>query len=71
MRVEPRVAFFTDSFLEVNSVAHTSRQLAEYTKCCAIPFLIVHAAMISLLVILLTMYTTVTERTMNDLALPV
>ena len=44
MRVEPRVAFFTDSFLEVNGVAHTSRQLAEYTKRCAIPFLIVHAA---------------------------
>src|SRR5262245_30200607 len=44
MRVEPRVAFFTDSFLEVNGVAHTSRQLAAYTKCRSIPFLAVHAA---------------------------
>lgn len=44
MRTEPRIAFFTDSFLEVNGVAHTSRQLAAYTERRDIPFLVVHAA---------------------------
>jgi phosphatidylinositol alpha 1,6-mannosyltransferase len=44
MRTEPRVAFFTDSFLEVNGVAHTSRQLADFAKRRNIPFLAVHAA---------------------------
>ncbi|MGH9845639.1 MAG: hypothetical protein ACREEM_43580 [Blastocatellia bacterium] len=36
--------FFTDSFLEVNGVAHTSRQLAAFTERRDIPFLVVHAA---------------------------
>jgi glycosyltransferase involved in cell wall biosynthesis len=32
MRAEPRVAFFPDSYLEVNGVAHTSRQLVAHAK---------------------------------------
>jgi phosphatidylinositol alpha 1,6-mannosyltransferase len=43
MKTEPRVAFFTDSYLEVNGVAHTSRQLAAYAKRHEFPFLCVHA----------------------------
>src|SRR5262249_50993815 len=44
MRAEPRVAFFTDSFLEVNGVARTSRQIAAFTQSRGVPFLVVHAA---------------------------
>lgn len=43
MRVEPRVAFFTDSYLEVNGVARTSRQLAAFAQRRELPFLCVHA----------------------------
>lgn len=39
----PRVAFFTDSFHEVNGVALTSRQLDAFARRSAIPFLSVHA----------------------------
>lgn len=42
MRVEPRVAFFPDSFVEVNGVAHTSRQLAAFARRRALPLLCVH-----------------------------
>ncbi|HLJ89727.1 MAG TPA: glycosyltransferase [Candidatus Angelobacter sp.] len=38
-----RTAFFPDSYLEVNGVAHTSRHLAEYAKRQGHPFLCVHA----------------------------
>jgi len=43
MKVEPRVAFFTDSYLEVNGVAHTSRMLSAFAKRQELPFLRVHA----------------------------
>ncbi len=43
MKTEPRVAFFTDSYLEVNGVAHTSRHLAAFAQSQAFPFLCVHA----------------------------
>jgi phosphatidylinositol alpha 1,6-mannosyltransferase len=43
MRAEPRIAFFTDSYLEVNGVAHTSRQLAAYAQRRGYDFLCVHA----------------------------
>src|SRR5215210_5682530 len=43
MKAEPRIAFFTDSYLEVNGVAHTSRQLAAYARRRNLPFLCVHA----------------------------
>lgn len=43
MKTEPRVAFFTDSYLEVNGVAHTSRHLAAFAKANDFPFLCVHA----------------------------
>lgn len=39
----PRVAFFTDSFHEVNGVALTSRQLDAFARRRRIPFLSVHA----------------------------
>jgi phosphatidylinositol alpha 1,6-mannosyltransferase len=39
----PRVAFFTDSFHEVNGVAHTSRHFDAYARRRALPFLSVHA----------------------------
>lgn len=39
----PRVAFFTDSFHEVNGVALTSRQLDAFARRRQIPFLSVHA----------------------------
>jgi len=42
MRTEPRVAFFPDSFLEVNGVAHTSRQLVAYAQRRELPFLCLH-----------------------------
>ncbi|HWX56473.1 MAG TPA: glycosyltransferase [Verrucomicrobiae bacterium] len=38
-----RTAFFPDSFLEVNGVAHTSRQLVDYARRRNLPFLCVHA----------------------------
>src|SRR6185369_2761582 len=44
MKAEPRVAFFTDSYLEVNGVAHTSRMLAAFARHRELPFLCVHAA---------------------------
>src|SRR5262249_18335358 len=44
MRVEPRVAFFPDSFVEVNGVAHTSRQLAAFAGRRKLPLLCVHGA---------------------------
>ncbi|WP_321471866.1 glycosyltransferase [uncultured Paludibaculum sp.] len=40
----PRVAFFTDSFHEVNGVALTSRSLHEFARRRAYPFLSVHFA---------------------------
>ncbi|HKX33274.1 MAG TPA: glycosyltransferase [Blastocatellia bacterium] len=43
MRAKPRVAFFTDSYLEVNGVAQTSRQFAEYARRRGLPMLCVHA----------------------------
>lgn len=39
----PRVAFFPDSFLEVNGVAMTSKRLIGYAKRRGHPFLCVHA----------------------------
>ena len=39
----PRVAFFTDSFHEVNGVAHTSRHFDAFVRRKALPFLNVHA----------------------------
>ena len=39
----PRVAFFTDSFHEVNGVAHTSRNFAAYAQRHGLPFLSVRA----------------------------
>ncbi len=38
------VAFFTDSFHEINGVAHTSRQLDAFTRRRQLPFLSVHAS---------------------------
>ncbi|MFN0110169.1 MAG: glycosyltransferase [Blastocatellia bacterium] len=43
MKAEPRIAFFTDSYLEVNGVAHTSRMLAAFAQRRELPFLCVHA----------------------------
>jgi glycosyltransferase involved in cell wall biosynthesis len=40
----PRVAYFPDSFLEVNGVAMTSKRLIAYAKRNGYPFLCVHAA---------------------------
>lgn len=42
MRI-PRVAFFPDSFHEVNGVAHTSRNFTEYAQRHGLPFLCVRA----------------------------
>src|SRR5262245_42482101 len=42
MGIEPRVAFFPDSFVEVNGVAHTSRQLVAYAERRDLPMLCVH-----------------------------
>lgn len=44
MRVEPRVAFFPDSFVEVNGVAHTSRQFVAFARERHLPLLCVHGA---------------------------
>lgn len=43
MNAKPRIAFFTDSYAEVNGVAHTSRMLAAFAKRRELPFLCVHA----------------------------
>jgi phosphatidylinositol alpha 1,6-mannosyltransferase len=42
MRIEPRVAFFPDSFAEVNGVAHTSRQLVAFAERRNLPLLCVY-----------------------------
>ena len=42
MRV-PRVAYFPDSFHEVNGVAHTSRNFVAYAERHGVPFLCVRA----------------------------
>src|SRR5499426_4108461 len=44
MRIEPRVAFFPDSFAEVNGVAHTSRQFVAFAERRNLPLLCVHGA---------------------------
>ena len=41
----PRVAFFPDSFHEVNGVAHTARNFQAYARRHALPFLCVRAAL--------------------------
>lgn len=41
--LRPRVAFFPDSFHEVNGVAHTSRNFTEYARRRGLPFLCVRA----------------------------
>ncbi len=41
----PRVAFFPDSFHEVNGVAHTARNFQAYAQRHAVPFLCVRAAL--------------------------
>lgn len=43
MNPVPRVAFFTDSFHEVNGVAHTSRHFDAFARRRGLPFLNVHA----------------------------
>jgi phosphatidylinositol alpha 1,6-mannosyltransferase len=43
MAFNPRVAFFTDSFHEVNGVALTSRQFEDFARRRQLPFLSVHA----------------------------
>ncbi len=43
MKTEPRIAFFTDSYTEVNGVAHTSRMLTAFARNRELPFLCVHA----------------------------
>jgi phosphatidylinositol alpha 1,6-mannosyltransferase len=43
----PRVAFFPDSFHEVNGVAHTSRHLMAFAVERTLPFLCVHAGQVS------------------------
>jgi glycosyltransferase involved in cell wall biosynthesis len=42
-RVWPRVAYFPDSFHEVNGVAHTSRNFAAFAKRHGMPMLVVRA----------------------------
>lgn len=44
MTPPPRVAFFTDSFHEVNGVALTSRQFEAFARRRGLPFLSVHCA---------------------------
>ncbi|MGH9631442.1 MAG: glycosyltransferase, partial [Bryobacteraceae bacterium] len=43
MNAAPRVAFFADSFHEVNGVALTSRQFEAFARSRQLPFLSVHA----------------------------
>jgi glycosyltransferase involved in cell wall biosynthesis len=40
----PRIAYFPDSFHEVNGVAHTSRNFQAYAQRHGLPFLCVHAS---------------------------
>lgn len=40
----PRVAYFPDSFHEVNGVAHTSRNFVAFAQRCDLPFLCVRAS---------------------------
>jgi glycosyltransferase involved in cell wall biosynthesis len=40
---QPRVAYFPDSFHEVNGVAHTSRHFEAFARRCNLPFLCVRA----------------------------
>jgi glycosyltransferase involved in cell wall biosynthesis len=40
----PRVAFFPDSYYEINGVAHTSRQFEAYARRRALPFLCARAS---------------------------
>jgi phosphatidylinositol alpha 1,6-mannosyltransferase len=40
----PRIAYFPDSFHEVNGVAHTSRNFAAYAERQGLPFLCIHAS---------------------------
>jgi phosphatidylinositol alpha 1,6-mannosyltransferase len=47
MKAEPRVAFFPDSFVEVNGVAHTSRQLVAYARSHQSPMLCVYGTGLS------------------------
>ncbi len=44
MPITPRVAFFADSFHEVNGVANTSRQFENFARRRELPFLSGHAA---------------------------
>jgi phosphatidylinositol alpha 1,6-mannosyltransferase len=46
----PRIAYFPDSFHEVNGVAHTSRNFAAYAQRHEIPFLCVRAGLTTRLV---------------------
>ena len=41
--MSPRIAFFTDSFHEVNGVAHTSRHFDAFARKRALPFFSIHA----------------------------
>jgi glycosyltransferase involved in cell wall biosynthesis len=41
--IYPRVAYFPDSFHEVNGVAHTSRHFEAFARCRNLPFLCVRA----------------------------
>jgi phosphatidylinositol alpha 1,6-mannosyltransferase len=43
MKASPRVAYFPDSFHEVNGVAHTSRHFEAFARSRNLPFLCVHA----------------------------
>jgi phosphatidylinositol alpha 1,6-mannosyltransferase len=43
MKADLRIAFFTDSYLEVNGVAQTSRQFAAFAKRRDLPMLCIHA----------------------------
>lgn len=45
MPAPPRVAFFPDSFHEINGVAHTSRKFVDYAKNRAFPFLCVRGGL--------------------------
>ncbi|MCI0663460.1 MAG: glycosyltransferase [Acidobacteria bacterium] len=44
MRAKPRVALFTDSYLEVNGVARTSREFTAFSNRNSLPLLCIHAA---------------------------
>ena len=41
----PRVAYFPDSFMEINGVARTSQHLVSFARDRALPFLCVHAGL--------------------------